>query len=76
MRNLKPGFGVAELSHVTVKGPHQPFGQLLQGRSDCIEFLPQCLTIWGGIATGRFSSGEAARRADEVPSTLNTELKS
>jgi hypothetical protein len=27
------------------------------------------LIIWGGIAASRFSYGEAARRADEVPSS-------
>jgi hypothetical protein len=28
---------MVELSHVTAKGPHQPFGQLLQRRSDWLE---------------------------------------
>ncbi len=49
------------------KGPHQPFGQLLQGRSDSVWDLPQMSEFWGGLPTSRFSSGEAARRADEVP---------
>jgi hypothetical protein len=48
------------------KGPHQPFGQLLQRRSDWLRNLLLCLRVWGGAATSRFSFGEAARRADEV----------
>jgi hypothetical protein len=68
--------GVAEFSHLVVKGPHQPFGQLLQRRSDLLQHLPHYSDLEGGLPTSRFSSGEAARRADEVPSTLNTELKS
>ncbi len=49
------------------KGPHQPFGQLLQRRSDGVVDLPSLSEVWGGPSTSRFSSGEAARRADEVP---------
>ncbi len=49
------------------KRPHQPFGQLLQRRSDSMVDLPSLSDISGGPSTSRFSSGEAARRADEVP---------
>ena len=49
------------------KGPHQPFGQLLQRRSDSLVERPQCQNMEGGLSSHRFSSGEAARRVDEVP---------
>ncbi len=50
------------------KGPHHPFGELLQRRSDLVVDRPSCSSSGGGPSTSRFSSGEAARRADEVPS--------
>ena len=55
-----------KLCQVGGKGPHQPFGQLLQRRSDWIFDLPKWSVIEGGLPKCRFSSGEAARRADEV----------
>jgi cytochrome c-type biogenesis protein CcmH len=38
-----PTFLGAGVSKVASKGPHQPFGQLLQRRSDSLNDLPQCL---------------------------------
>jgi hypothetical protein len=57
------------------KGPHQPFGQLLQRRSDSVVNLPQCLNNSGRLTARSFSFGEAPRRVpqlkviagDEVP---------
>jgi protein ImuB len=49
------------------KGPHQPFGQLLQRKSDLVLGRPRRSNTEGGAAASRFSPGEAARRADEVP---------
>ncbi len=58
---------VPERAERVAKGPHQPFGQLLQRRSDVSKDHPRRSNTERGAATGRFSSGEAARRADEVP---------
>ncbi len=60
---------VPERAERESKGPHQPFGQLLQRRSDSLKRLPKTMIIEGGPTASRFSSGEAARRADEVPSS-------
>ena len=55
-----------KLCQVGGKGPHQPFGQLLQRRSDLVWDLPELSGIGGDLSSRRFFSGEAARRADEV----------